>query len=193
MPNKQNEFDDSVLAKLFGFPKCCVDFYITASDDVVRNAPGFGGYRLCPQCSKKSLEDVVNDLATRRICEEPFPFAPSKESYQRLLNDPRFSESEQEWLARNPARVIAQEKQPSEAALLVFHEAMTQLNDRFDESIKSEPARADFFRAEREISQGWLTRYVLDNIYTNVRKRILEQMADGDLPVQHNPKPKPRK
>jgi len=173
-------FADRVLGKLFGFPQCCVDFYEKSDGIRLRRAPAFDGYRLCPACEGKSLEDVVNDLATRRICAEPFPFAPNEEDYEALLSDPRFHETEQAWLSANKARVVRSENDPFKTALMTFHDVLNELDNKVRQRMLEDPSRSAFFRAEKELAQAELTGQLLDQLHSSMRTRVLEQMQKVD-------------
>ncbi|WP_217997013.1 hypothetical protein, partial [Pseudomonas syringae group genomosp. 3] len=103
---EEKVFADRVLGKLFGFPKCCVDFYVGSTSDALRRTKGFPGIRLCEKCRDKELEEVVTDLNSRRICPQPFPMGPTEKDYQSLAADSRFTTDEQAWLLANKNRVV---------------------------------------------------------------------------------------
>lgn len=179
---EEKVFADRVLGKLFGFPKCCVDFYVGSTSDALRRTKGFPGIRLCEKCRDKELEEVVTDLNSRRICPQPFPMGPTEKDYQSLAADSRFTTDEQAWLLANKNRVVPPED-PFHQLLLDFHRSMNELNANTEASIAAEPQRENFFQAVRELNGGEMIGVVLNRIHKAMHARVVEQVKAGYLKV----------
>ncbi|HHQ2714323.1 TPA: hypothetical protein ACSPMB_000152 [Pseudomonas aeruginosa] len=176
------EFADQVLAKLFGFPQCCVDFYLSASSDERRQARGIGGLRLCPSCASKDLEQIVDDVASRRICPQPFPIAPREEDFRTIIEDQRFTEAERAWLLANKKRVVP-DVDPFDATLLALHEALAELEERTAANIAEEPGRKNLFLAQQELAKNDLLGVVLNRIHAGMKQRVIEQIRGGHIKI----------
>lgn len=178
------EFEDRLLAKLFGFPQCCVDFYVNTPSEELRRAPGIAhaGIRLCPACATKDLEAVVNGIAERRICPTPFPITPKESDFRAIIEDQRFTEQERAWLLANKSRVVPSED-PFDAALMALHQGLTDLDERTAENIAAEPERANLFLAQQEIAKREMLGAVLNGIHAAMKKRVIEQIKGGHLKI----------
>lgn len=177
------EYADRLLGKLFGFPQCCIDFYVNTPTDILRRSrPGLPGLRFCPKCQHKDLEDVVNDLETRRICPQPFPLHPTKADLPSLVSDPRFNPQEQAWLETNKHRYIY-EPDCFEQLLLDHHDALNQINSNYESAISKEPHRAKYFLALKELEIRNKQNLTLGRIHEAMYKRVIEQIRSGSLKV----------
>lgn len=178
------EFADRLLAKLFGFPQCCVDFYVNSSSEDRRRAPGIAhaGIRLCPACAAKDLEEIVNDIASKRICPQPFPITPRESDFRAIVEDQRFTEEERAWLLANKSRVVPTED-PFDAALLALHQGLKDLEERTAENIAAEPERANLFLAQQEIGKKEMLGAVLNGIHGAMKKRVIDQIKGGHLTI----------
>lgn len=176
------DFADRVLAKLFGFPQCCVDFYVSASPEECRQAIGVGGLRLCPACASKDLEQIVEDLAGRRICPQPFPIHPKEEEFRTIIEDQRFTEAEREWLLANKKRVVP-EADLFEELLLALHIGLTELEERTTGNIAEEPTRKNLFLAQQELAKKDLLGVVLNRLHGAMKQRVIEQIQGGYIKI----------
>lgn len=179
-----NEFADRLLAKLYGFPHCCVEFYVSSDSEERRRAPGLGGagIRLCPACAKKDLELIVEDISSRRICPQPFPFAPREEDFRAIIEDQRFSEEERAWMLSHKARVIPADD-PLDATLMALHQGLSELEARTAANIAEEPGRRNYFIAHQELARKRLVGVVLDRIHRAMKQTVIEQIKSGLLKI----------
>ena len=182
MMNTTLKFADQVLAKLYGFSQCCVDFYISSSPAQLRQARGVGGLRLCPSCSSKGLEQIVDDVASRRICPQPFPIAPKEEDFRAIIEDQRFTEAERAWLLANKKRVVA-DVDPFNATLLALHEALAELEERTAANIAEEPGRKNLFLAQQELAKKDLLGVVMNRLHGAMKQRVIEQIKGGHIKI----------
>lgn len=176
--SSEKGFADRVLGKLYGFPQCCVDFYVSASSAECHQAPGTAGLRFCPSCATKDLELIIQGINERRINPQPFPISPKEEDYRTIIEDQRFTEDERVWLLANKKRVVP-EADRYRAALITLHDALQQLEDRTAANIAEEPHREKYFIAMQEIAKDELMASVLNGLFIAMRKRVLEQIEGG--------------
>lgn len=94
------KFRDRALAKLYGFPACCVDFYTDPTKDLRLAGMLAGGFRPCPACKRKPEEELIRTILKQRILPTPYPVDAAPAQYQAALDDPRFTAEERECLAR---------------------------------------------------------------------------------------------
>lgn len=159
-----DRFADQVLAKLFGFPACCVDFYCTNKGTAaLRRAKGLGGYRLCPACARKPTEQVIEAINAKRICPTPFPLPPEQSDYERIVNDPRFNAREREWLASNSQRFIGGLYEDTRVAHL--HDELSQIDAALREAIDADPAREKYLIAMHELKRSDIVTAFVDELY----------------------------
>lgn len=176
------EYADRLLGKLFGFSQCCIDFYVSTPSNALRRSKAVLGLRLCPECQRKDLEDVVNDLGTRRICPQPFPSHPSEADFASLVSDPRFNPQEQAWLETNKDRYIYQ-RDYSDQLLLDHHGALNQINANCEEKISKEPHRIIYFLALKELEIRAKQRETLDILHKIMHERVIDQVRAGHLKI----------
>jgi len=177
------EYADRLLGKLFGFPQCCIDFYVSTPSDILRRSrAGLPGLRFCPNCQYKDLEDVVNDLETRRICPQPFPLHPTEADFSSVVSDPRFSPEEQTWLKTNKHRYI-DKPDDFHQLLLDYHHAQNQLNVNCEAGIAKEPHRTKYFLAVKELNSSKMQVLILDRLHNAMYKRVIEQVQSGHLKI----------
>lgn len=177
-----DDFADRVLAKLYGFPECCVDFYVSATDEECRQAKAIGGLRLCPACASKDLAQIVNEVSAKRICPQPFPVGPRKEDFRSIVEDQRFTEDERAWLIDNKERV-APDPDPFKEALLSLHQALSELEVRTTTNIAEEPEHKLLFLAHHELAKRDLLSVVLDRLHGAMKRRIIEQIKSGHIQI----------
>ena len=182
MMNTTPKFADQVLAKLYGFSQCCVDFYISSTPDQLRQARSVGGLRLCPSCSLKDLEKIVDDVASRRICPQPFPVAPKEEDFRTIIEDQRLTEAERAWLLANKKRVVP-DVDPFDATLLALHEALAELEERTAANIAEEPGRKNLFLAQQELAKKDLLGVVMNRLHGAMKQRVIEQIKGGHIKI----------
>lgn len=177
------EYADRLLGKLFGFPQCCVDFYVSTPTDILRRSnAGLPGLRFCLKCEHKELEDVVNDLETRRICPHPFPMQPVEADFYSLVSDPRFNPQEQAWLKANKHRFIAKPDYFGQL-LMDFHDALNQLSANCEADIAKEPHRKKYFLAVKELNSSKMQVLILDRLHKTMHQRVIEQVRSGHLKI----------
>lgn len=62
------------LGEYLGFPKCCIDEFISVDRAPSRKLSGTG-YVPCVKCNDKSEEELIAAISENRKCEDPFPEA----------------------------------------------------------------------------------------------------------------------
>lgn len=134
------EHEDRLLAKLYGIPKCCVDFYCDNRDSI-RSAPALtGGIRLCSVCAKTQESEYIRTINKERICPRPFPDTALESDLGLILNNQKFSEQEREWLGSNTERFIESYNPNDPASILRAHiDAFEKLTSSYKERTQSEP------------------------------------------------------
>lgn len=104
----KNEFEDRLLAKLFGISSCCVDFYCHSSNTEIYKAPILsGGVRLCPACANLTNDILIRRINEKRICPTEYPTNPRLENLNDIFEDVRFTKYEVDWLMNNQHRFVA--------------------------------------------------------------------------------------
>lgn len=134
------EFEDRLLAKLFGIPKCCVDYYCN-NRTIIRYAPAItGGIRLCPVCAKKPASDYIKIINKKRICPNPFPDTPSESDLDLIFSDESFSTQEREWLESNTSRFVKTHN-PSDPVNILrnYTHDLERLSLNYKEKTQSDP------------------------------------------------------
>lgn len=180
---KESAVDDRVMGKLFGFAPCCVDYYCAnKGTQAIRLAKGFGGMRLCPVCAKLPEEDVIMGIHQRRICPTLFPDMPGMEHFNQIVNDPRWTEGEREWLVANQRRYTP-EPDPGIERVNKLHRDMAKLEADYAESVAREPERKPFLHAVHEVAKDRLVVEFMDANYHYLRGRLLEQAKNGAIPI----------
>lgn len=177
------EYADRLLGKLFGFPQCCIDFWVNSSSKVLRRSKSkFPGLIVCPKCEHKELEEVVNDLGTRRICPQPFPLHPTEADFPSVVSDHRFSHDEQTWLQANKHRFIYKPDH-SDQLLIDYYEVRSQISANFDAAIANEPGREKYFVADMEFKIKKVQVETLDAIHKLMYERVIEQLKAGHMKI----------
>lgn len=84
-----------VFGKYYGFPACCIhDFHLGKNDGTPRKLDGTG-YVPCPECNKKTEQELIQAINLNRLEPIPFPSAlVGSDSGHKILASPDFSEFE---------------------------------------------------------------------------------------------------
>lgn len=173
------EFDINhrILGKLFGFPSCCIDFFVARVGTGFFQRPqpaqlrSMAGLRLCPICSEMSDEEIINNINSRRIAPTLFPTEPGPQHAEEILSNPAWTNEERmylsalHWLAAPAVSV-------DEAAALDFYTSMTEVDAEYFAAVALEPERQPFFYAKRELAKNSFMAKLMDSLHAFMRERI---------------------
>ena len=88
-----NKNYSKLLAKCYGFPDCCVDFYINKEKSTVPIHDKFedSGYIPCEACRSKTYEDLVAEIDSKRLTPNDFPYNMYEITIYTILDSPKYS------------------------------------------------------------------------------------------------------
>lgn len=178
------EFEDRLLAKLFGIPKCCVDYYCNPTVNI-RNAPALtGGVRLCPSCAKVPVIETVKKINKNRICPQPFPDHPTESDFQDLLSNNKFSTEEIEWLKSNKKRFIDLGPESDfEKILRDYVSELGNLQENFQKLFEEEEDLDGAFLSMYKMKSRELELETIEAMYSSLRKVIVSQIKKGIISI----------
>lgn len=174
------EFEDRLLAKLYGIPKCCVDYYCNNRTSI-RSAPALtGGIRLCPACAKTPKLEYIRTINKERICPRPFPDTALESDLGLILNDQNFSEQEREWLGSNTERFIERHEPNDPVSILRTHiGCLERLTSIYRENTQSEPDVDNVYLSLFKMKVRELETKTIDAMYLKLKSIIQAQQKNG--------------
>lgn len=86
------EISWEMWGKYFGYPKCCIDFFVSEIIPKTYNGVykppaklAFTGFVPCPKCNKIKTEDqMISEINKNRLSDKPFP---ETSSYKQDVNN----------------------------------------------------------------------------------------------------------
>jgi hypothetical protein len=174
------EFEDRLLAKLFGIPKCCVDYYCK-NRATIRSAHAItGGIRLCPVCAKKPESEYIKNINKERICPRPFPDMPSESDLDMVLSDGRFTSQEREWLESNTNRFVETYNPNDPVSILrTYTHDLEKLTSSYKGKTQSDPDISNVHLSSYKMKVLDLETKTIETIFIQLRSRIQTQQKNS--------------